>query len=112
MCAEFSEFSKSHHYQKTTINATLIEVYEGPHTMDKLSLLIAMKFMAMLLSLLSSNVRENSIRWCQETTGRVGRGRGTSGVNGNRYLTRASDGNVLFITTTSNVPVPSGHYSW
>ena len=30
-----------------------------------------------------------------------------TGVNGNRYLTRTSDGNVLFITTTGNVHVPS-----
>ena len=28
-------------------------------------------------------------------------------MNGNRYLTRASDGNVLFITTTGNVLVSS-----
>ena len=44
------------HYWKTTISATLIEVYEEPHTSDKRSLLIAIKFKAMSLSLFSSNV--------------------------------------------------------
>ena len=43
------------HYWKTTISGTLIEVCEGPHTTDKRSFLIAIKFNAVLLSVFSSN---------------------------------------------------------
>ena len=35
------------HYKKTTISANLIEVYDEPHTLDKRSLMIAIKFKAM-----------------------------------------------------------------
>ena len=31
-----------------------------------------------------------------------------TGMNGNRYLTRASNGNVIFITATGDVHVASG----
>ena len=49
-------FTDPLHYWKTTISATLIEVYEGSYTSDKRSFLIAIKFNAMSLSLFSSNV--------------------------------------------------------
>ena len=48
------------HYWKTTINATLIEVYEGSHTSDKQMFLITINFKPewqVILSLFSSNDR-------------------------------------------------------
>ena len=43
---QFEPASVLAHYEKTTISATLIEVYERSHTSDKQSFLIAINFMA------------------------------------------------------------------